>query len=297
MFPRHQIQLQEIGPVFRQHGYIPDDTVCMAVYLSLSLNKPLLIEGPAGVGKTEITKVMAAILDTELIRLQCYEGLDYTHAIYEWNYQRQLLQLKIIENANTSAQEKEKTIFSESFLMKRPLLEAITREKSPVLLIDEVDRADDEFESFFLEILSDWQITIPEIGTIKAVQKPFVILTGNRSRDLSDALRRRCFYLYIDYPDLEKELEIVRHKVPGIDATLSRQICRFLQEVRKLKLDKTPGISETIDWAYALAALHIDFLEPAIIQQTLGIIIKDRKDSQEIQLSLNRLLEETGIIR
>ncbi|MGZ8541218.1 MAG: AAA family ATPase [Chitinophagaceae bacterium] len=278
------------------HGYITDDTVAMSVFLSLQLNKPLLIEGPAGVGKTEIAKVMANALETDLIRLQCYEGLDATHALYEWNYQRQLLHIKMTEHDLQPVDDKEKTIFSDSFLMKRPLLQAITHHKPPVLLIDEIDRSDEEFESFLLEVLSDWQITIPEIGTIKATHIPRVILTGNRTRELSEALRRRCLYLYIDYPDFEKEWLIVKNKVPGIDAKLAEQITRFMQQLRIMKLEKTPGLSETIDWAMALSSLHINHLDKAIIEQTLGVVLKDWRDTREVQLSLSELMEKTGVI-
>ncbi|MDQ3682201.1 MAG: MoxR family ATPase [Bacteroidota bacterium] len=277
-------------------GYITDDAVAMSVFLSLQLNKPLLVEGPAGVGKTEIAKVMANALETDLIRLQCYEGLDATHALYEWNYQRQLLHIKMTEHGSQSIDEKEKTIFSDSFLMKRPLLQAITHHKRPVLLIDEIDRSDEEFESFLLEVLSDWQITIPETGTIKATHIPQVILTGNRTRELSEALRRRCLYLYIDYPDFEKEWLIVKNKVPGIDAKLAEQITRFMQQLRSMKLEKSPGLSETLDWVMALSSLHIAHLDKSIIEQTLGVILKDWRDTREVQMSLSELMEKTGII-
>jgi len=290
------IQLNDIKKMLFQQGYITDDSVAMSVFLSLQLNKPLLIEGPAGVGKTEIAKVMAKALQTDLIRLQCYEGLDATHALYEWNYQRQLLHLKMVEHNEQTVDEKEQTIFGENFLMKRPLLQAITHNKKPVLLIDEVDRSDEEFESFLLEVLSDWQITIPEIGTIKATHIPQVILTGNRTRELSEALRRRCLYLYIDYPDFEKEWIIVKSKVPGIDNKLGEQICRFMEQLRVMKLEKTPGIAETLDWALALTALHIDHLDKTIIEQTLGVIIKDWRDTRQVQLSLSELMEKTGVI-
>ncbi|THU36126.1 MoxR family ATPase [Niastella caeni] len=282
--------------MLQQQGYITDKAVAMAVFLSLQLNKPLLIEGPAGVGKTEIAKVMANALQTNLIRLQCYEGLDATHALYEWNYQRQLLHLKMTEHDTHTVDEKEKTIFSEPFLMKRPLLQAITHTQKPVLLIDEVDRSDEEFESFLLEVLSDWQITIPEIGTIKATHIPQVILTGNRTRELSEALRRRCLYLYIDYPDFEKEWLIVKNKVPEIDAKLGEQITRFMQELRKMKLEKTPGLAETLDWAMALSALHIDHLDKTTIEQTLGVVLKEWQDTRQVQLSLGELLEKVGIL-
>jgi MoxR-like ATPase len=268
----------------------------MSVFLSLQLNKPLLVEGPAGVGKTEIAKVMANAMQTDLIRLQCYEGLDSAHALYEWNYQKQLLHIKMSEHSPQTVEEKEKTIFSEDFLMKRPLLQAITHHRRPVLLIDEIDRSDEDFESFLLEVLSDWQITIPEMGTIKATFIPQVILTGNRTRELSEALRRRCLYLYIDYPVFEKEWQIVKNKVPGIDTGLAEQITRFMQELRKRKLEKTPGIAETLDWAAALTSLHIDHLDREIISQTLGVVLKDWRDTREVQLSLSELMEKTGIV-
>ncbi|OQP66114.1 ATPase [Niastella populi] len=281
--------------MLHNQGYITDKSVAMSVFLSLQLNKPLLIEGPAGVGKTEIAKVMANALKTDLIRLQCYEGLDAAHALYEWNYQRQLLHLKMTEHDTHTIDEKERTIFSEPFLMKRPLLQAITHSQKPVLLIDEIDRSDEEFESFLLEVLSDWQITIPETGTIRATYIPQVILTGNRTRELSEALRRRCLYLYIDYPDFDKEWLIVKNKVPGIDAILSEQITRFMQELRKMKLEKTPGLAETIDWAMALSALHIDHLDKTIIEQTLGVVLKDWQDTRQVQLSIDELLAKTGV--
>ena len=292
----NKIQLNDIKKMLHEQGYITDESVAMSVFLSLQLNKPLLVEGPAGVGKTEIAKVMAKALQTDLIRLQCYEGLDATHALYEWNYQRQLLHLKIVEHNEQSIDEKEKTIFSDTFLMKRPLLQAITHDKKPVLLIDEVDRSDEEFESFLLEVLSDWQITIPEIGTIKATYIPQVILTGNRTRGLSEALRRRCLYLYIDYPDFEKEYSIVKSKVNGIDKKLAEQITQFIQQLRNMKLEKTPGIAETLDWAWALSALHVDHLNKNMIEQTLGVVLKDWRDTRQVQTSLSELLEKTGVI-
>lgn len=287
--------LAQIRVMLSEQGYITDDAVSMAVFLSMQLQKPLLVEGPAGVGKTEIAKVMASALQTDLIRLQCYEGLDATHALYEWNYQRQLLHLKATEQSAQSVEEKEATIFGQNFLLKRPLLQAITHHKKPVLLIDEIDRSDEEFESFLLELLSDWQITIPEIGTIKATHIPQVILTGNRTRELSEALRRRCLYLYIDYPDFEKEWLIVKNKVPGIDDRLAEQICRFMEVLRTLQLEKTPGIAETLDWAFALSGMHLDHLDHSIIEQTFGVILKDWKDTRRVQLSLSELLERTGI--
>ncbi len=289
-------ELKDIKKMLYEQGYITDDSVVMSVFLSLQLNKSLLIEGPAGVGKTEIAKVMSSALQTDLIRLQCYEGLDATHALYEWNYQRQLLHLKMVENNPQPVEEKEKTIFSDAFLMKRPLLQAITHHTKPVLLIDEIDRSDEEFESFLLEVLSDWQITVPEIGTIKSTHIPQVILTSNRTRELSEALRRRCLYLYIDYPDFEKEWMIVKNKVPGIDKKLAEQITGFMQQLRTIKLEKTPGIAETLDWAVALSALHIDHLDKNIIEQTLGVVLKDWRDTRQVQMSLSELMEKTGVV-
>jgi MoxR-like ATPase len=290
------IQLSDIKKMLLGQGYITDESVAMSVFLSMQLDKPLLVEGPAGVGKTEIAKVMAKALGTNLIRLQCYEGLDSTHALYEWNYQRQLLHLKMTEHDKQSLEEREKTIFGDAFLLKRPLLQAITQVNKPVLLLDEIDRSDEEFESFLLEVLSDWQITIPEMGTISASQIPQVILTSNRTRELSEALRRRCLYLYIDYPSFEKEWMIVKLKIPGIDENLGKQITRFMQQLRNMKLEKTPGLSETLDWARALVSLHIDHLNRTTVEQTLGVVIKDMKDTREVQLSLNELMEKAGII-
>ncbi len=275
--------LTRIQTMLEEQGYIADRSIVMAVYLSMTLQKPLLVEGPAGVGKTEIAKVMARALDTELIRLQCYEGLDAHSALYEWNYQRQLLHLKIEEQSGKSVNEKEATIFGEQFLLKRPLLRAITQDKAPVLLIDELDRADEEFESFLLEVLSDWQITIPEIGTITATHVPAVVITSNRVRELSEALRRRSLYLWIDYPTVEKELQIIHTKLPDINERLAQQITGFMQRIRALKLKKTPGVAETLDWATALYKLHQAHLEPSLADETLGVILKDREDIQTVR--------------
>lgn len=290
------VTLEQVQDLLAAQGYITEKPIVLSMFLSMRLGKPLLIEGPAGVGKTEIAKVMAKALDTDLIRLQCYEGLDANHALYEWNYQQQLLYLKMEEGLEMNLAEREKNIFSEKFLLKRPLLQAITHHKAPVLLIDEIDRADEEFESFLLEVLSDWQITIPEIGTIHATHRPHVIVTSNRVRELSEALRRRCLYLYIDYPDFEKELQIVRSKVPGIDAKLGEQICAFMRELRQLRLDKVPGVAETLDWATALANLHIEHLDKETVESTLGIILKDWQDIRQTQMSLTELFEKTGAI-
>ncbi len=288
--------LEQLNQQLTQEGYIADTSILMSLFLCQQLQRPLLVEGPPGVGKTEIAKVLAQIHQTELIRLQCYEGLSAEQALYEWNYQRQLLTLKMMETEQQSIQEKEAFIFSDDFLLKRPLLKAISQSKSPVLLIDEVDRADEAFESFLLELLSDWQISIPELGVRKAAHIPMVVITSNRVRDLSDALRRRCFYLWIDYPEFEKELEIVKQKIPQIDEKLGVQICQFMQVVRQQKLDKVPGIAETLDWATALVALHIDHLEQQIVEDTLGIILKNWKDVRSTQLSLSELFEKVGAI-
>ncbi len=287
--------MEQTDNLLTSQGYISDSAITMSVYLADQLNKPLFIEGPAGVGKTEIAKVLSLAHQTDLIRLQCYEGLDLNHSLYEWNYQKQLLFLKMSEDQKQSLDQKEKEIFSDDFLLKRPLLQAITHPQRPVLLIDEIDRADEEFESFLLEILSDWQISIPELGTIKAQNIPYVVITSNRIRELSDALRRRCLYLWIDYPDLEKELHIINQKVPEIDQKLAKQVAKFMQEVRQLRLDKVPGTAETLDWARALATLHIDHLDKDMIMQTLGLVIKDWQDTRHLQDALSELLEKVGV--
>ena len=288
-------ETKQIRQMLEKQNYVADSAIVMSVYLAKTLQKPLLVEGPAGVGKTEIAKVMAKALDTDLIRLQCYEGLDANMALYEWNYQRQLLHIKLEEGSDKSLSERESTIFSEDFLLKRPLLQAITHHKPPVLLIDELDRSDEEFESFLLEILSEWQITIPEIGSIRAKEKPYVILTSNRTRELSDAVRRRCFYLWMDYPDYEKELAIVRSKVPGIDLRLAKQICIFMELIREQKLEKVPGVAETLDWARSLVMLHQDHLDPEMVKATLGIVFKDRMDIEHIKDSLADFFDTVGV--
>ena len=272
-------EVRQIQQMLAQQVYIADAAIATAVYLSMALGKPLLIEGPAGVGKTEIAKALANALGTKLIRLQCYEGLDATTALYEWNYPKQLLHLKLEESSSASEAEKEAVIFGEAFLLKRPLLQAITeRERAPVLLIDEIDRSDEEFEAFLLEVLSDFQVTIPEIGTIKATHKPHVVLTSNRSRDLSDALRRRCLYHWIDYPSLDKEIEIVRAKVPAIDDVLSQRLTEVIQSTRTMGLSKIPGVAETLDWANALVALRATELNDEVMSETTGCFLKDETD-------------------
>ncbi|MCI0337630.1 MAG: MoxR family ATPase [Acidobacteria bacterium] len=280
-------EVRKIQELLRRQAYISDTTVATSLYLAMALGKPLLVEGPAGVGKTEIAKVLANALEARLVRLQCYEGLDATTALYEWNYSKQLLHIKLQELSAASATEKEAEIFSEPFLLKRPLLEAITQQtRSPVLLIDEVDRSDEEFEAFLLEILSEFQVTIPEIGQIKAIHRPYVVLTSNRSRELSDALRRRCLYLWIDYPSFDKELEIVRVKVPAISESLSVELTRMIQAVRKLNLVKVPGVAETLDWASALVALNTERLDQEVIAETTGCFLKDEADLRKFEAEL-----------
>ena len=273
-----------IQDMMERQSYITDRAIATTAFLAMELRKPVLIEGQAGVGKTEIAKVLAAALDTELIRLQCYEGLDVNTALYEWNYPKQMLRIKIDEGAGASADEQEAHIFSDEFLLKRPLLRAISaKDKSPVLLIDEVDRADEEFEAFLLEVLSDFQVTIPELGTIKSDHRPYVVLTSNRTRELSDALKRRCLYLWIDYPTFDKELRIITTKVPNINERLARQVAAFMQAIRQIKLNKTPGVAETLDWAMSMMALHQDHLERDAVSETLGAFIKDRDDVAKLR--------------
>ena len=264
--------------------YVTDAPIATAVHLAITLKKPLLVEGHAGVGKTEIAKVLARVLDTNLIRLQCYEGLDATTALYEWNYPKQLLRIKLEEGTTRPLEQKEAAIFSEPFLLRRPLLQAITQDgMPPVLLIDEVDRAEEEFEAFLLEVLSDFQVTIPEIGTIKASQPPYVVLTSNRSRELSDALRRRCLYLWIEYPDFEKEVRILRTKVPGASERLAGEVTRVMQALRREGLRKVPGVAETLDWAQALVTLHADHLDAGLVRETLGCLVKEAEDLKRLQ--------------
>jgi MoxR-like ATPase len=280
-------EIRKIQALMEGAAYITDPAISTAVHLAMRLGKPLLVEGHAGVGKTEIAKVLAQVLATNLIRLQCYEGLDAATALYEWNYPKQLLRIKLEERESRSVAEKEADIFAEPFLLRRPLLQAITQDGlPPVLLVDEIDRADVEFESFLLEVLSDFQVTIPEIGTIRATHRPHVVLTSNRSRDLSDALRRRCLYLWIDYPSFEKELRILRTKVPGINERLGGQIARVMQSLRRMKLAKAPGVAETLDWATALVALHADHLDAELVRETLGCVLKEMDDLKRLEADL-----------
>ncbi|NQV99344.1 MAG: MoxR family ATPase [Rhodospirillales bacterium] len=277
-------QAYDIGKRLRDVNYVPDETLAMALQLSLDLKRPLLLEGEAGVGKTEIARALAAVLGTNLIRLQCYEGLDANHAIYEWNYQRQLLAIKASEHERKPADILEEQIFSETYLLKRPLLEAISQTTPPVLLIDEIDRSDEEFEAYLLEILSDFQITIPELGTITASAVPHVILTSNGTRELSDALRRRCLYTYVDFPTLDRELEIVLTRLPDLEADLAAQIVRFVQALRKEDLEKIPGIAETLDWAAALTGLKLGCVDGDLdsIKASLICLLKTESDQKSI---------------
>jgi MoxR-like ATPase len=266
--------------------YIAERGLGVSIYLALRLRRPLFLEGEAGVGKTEVAKVLAAALETPLIRLQCYEGLDVSQAVYEWNYPRQLLEIRMIEVASAldrAAVTRE--LFTETFLIKRPLLRAIeeTRERAPVLLIDEIDRADEEFEGYLLEFLSDFQVTIPELGTIRADEPPIVIVTSNRTREVHDALKRRCVYSWIPYPSFEKELRIVSSKVPGASERLARQVTAFVQELRTADLYKAAGISETLDWAAALVALDRDVLDADVVGETLGLLLKNQEDIDSIR--------------
>jgi len=279
-------EIRKIQDMMEAAEYVTDAPVATSIHLAMRLRKPLLIEGPAGVGKTEVAKVMARMLSTNLIRLQCYEGLDASTALYEWNYQKQLLHIKLEEagHNNRGMVEKEHEIFSEPFLLRRPMLQAITQEsQSPVLLVDEVDRSDEEFEAFMLEVFSEWQVTIPEIGTIKATHPPHVILTSNRTRELSDALRRRCLYLWIDYPAPDKEIRIIARKVPGINGRLTREIAKFMETLRQVRLAKVPGVAETLDWAQALASLHADHIDEALVNETLGCVLKDVDDMKRFR--------------
>jgi MoxR-like ATPase len=270
-----------------REAYVADPAIATSLWLSLTLKKPLLVEGHAGVGKTEIAKVLARMMEADLIRLQCYEGLDASTALYEWNYPKQLLHIRLQERDGKPAAESESQIFGEEFLLKRPLLQAIAHKgRAPVLLVDEIDRSDEEFEAFLLEVLSDFQVTVPELGTIRAPARPHVVLTSNRSRDLSDALRRRCLYLWIDYPPFEKELAIVRRKVPGASDELAAQIVGLVQQLRRAKLAKVPGVSETLDWADALVALHAARLQPQLVEETLGCLVKDEGDLRKVRAEI-----------
>ncbi|MBI4314436.1 MAG: MoxR family ATPase [Chloroflexi bacterium] len=275
--------IDELQTALSKYNYISERGLTTAIFLALKLGRPLFLEGEAGVGKTEVAKVLASLLDTELIRLQCYEGLDVHHAVYEWNYTRQMLHMRLVESRGERTTEAE--LFGPEFLLKRPLLQAIedSREKAPVLLVDELDRSDEEFEAFLLEVLSDFQITIPEIGTIKAKHTPVVIVTSNRTREVHDALKRRCLYYWIDYPSFDKELSIIQTKVPQASAQLARQITGFIQELRQADLYKLPGVAETLDWTAALVALDRQGLDYSIVDDTIGVILKYQDDVEKIR--------------
>ena len=289
---------QELRERLQGEGYLADEGLSTAIFLALKLGRPLFLEGEAGVGKTEVAKVLSRLLDTTLIRLQCYEGIDVNQAVYEWDYARQLLHIRTAEafGAEEDRQRFEDELYTRQFLVSRPLLQAIEYEDStpPVLLIDEVDRADDEFEAFLLEILSDFAITIPEIGTIHASRPPVAVLTSNRTREVHDALKRRCLYFYIDHPGLEREVDIVRLRVPGADERLARQVATAVQGLRSMDLYKPPGVAETLDWTEALVALGAKELDEALIEATLGSVVKYREDQQRALGAGLQLLTGTG---
>jgi MoxR-like ATPase len=271
--------IEDVELALRAQSYLPERGLATSLFVSLAIGKPLLLEGEAGVGKTEAAKALAAALGSRLIRLQCYEGLDVAHAVYEWNYARQLLHIRAAQEGSVSEQE----LFGPEFLIRRPLLEAIGSPDPVVLLIDEIDRADEEFEAFLLEVLSDFQITIPEIGTIRAELRPFVILTSNRTRELHDALKRRCLFHWISHPALEREIEIVQMRVPGVSERLAAQAAAFVASLRELDLNKAPGVAETIDWTDALTALGCQDLDAETVRQTLGAVLKYREDFDTVR--------------
>lgn len=294
-----ELTIERVQEVLRDERYICDRSLATIVYLSLLMGKPVLLEGEAGVGKTEVAKVLAKVLGAKLIRLQCYEGLDANTALYEWNYPKQMLRIKLEEVEHGDKEAVETEIFSQEYLIKRPLLEAIQSDGAnpPVLLIDEIDRADMEFEAFLLEVLSDFQITIPEIGTVAAKHRPYVFLTSNRTREIHDALKRRCLYHWIEYPSFEKEYEIITTKFPEVEATMARQICAFMQRVREMNFYKRPGVAETLDWASALIALNRKGLDDKTVVETMGCVFKYREDLHHLreqiegrQLNLEALL-------
>lgn len=297
-----QLTIDEVQEILLKEQYVCDRSLATVLYLSLAMGKPLLLEGEAGVGKTEIAKVLAKVLDAKLIRLQCYEGLDANTALYEWNYPKQMLRIKLEEVQKGDKRVVETEIFNQDYLLKRPLLEAIISEDEnpPVLLIDEIDRADVEFEAFLLEVLSDFQITIPEIGTVQAKHRPYVFLTSNRTREIHDALKRRCLYHWIEYPTFEKEYEIISTKFPEVAPNMARQICAFMQRVREMNFYKRPGVAETLDWATALIALNRKGLDDNTVVETMGCVFKYREDLHHLreqiegkQLNLDALLRSS----
>jgi MoxR-like ATPase len=286
--------IEELEAALREAHYLPERGLATALFLALRLQKPLLLEGEAGVGKTEAAKALAAARGARLIRLQCYEGLDVAHAVYEWNYSRQLLHIRAAQEGSVSEDE----LFGRNFLIRRPLLEAIESDEPVVLLIDEIDRADDEFEAFLLEVLSDFQITIPEIGTVRATRRPAAVLTSNRTRELHDALKRRCLFHWIGHPSLEREIDIVRLRVPGVPERLAAETAAFVRGLRELDLAKPPGVAETIDWAQALAALGREEVDAAVVEQTLGSVLKYHEDLELVRdTALAELVEQARAVR
>ena len=285
--------IEEVEQRLRERNYIGDRALATSIFLALKLEKPLFIEGEAGVGKTEAAKVMADVLGARLIRLQCYEGIDLAHAVYEWNYPRQLLHIRLLDTGE-DRRLAEREIYSSEFLLRRPLLDAIDNDDAipPVLLIDEIDRSDEEFEAFLLELLSDFQVSIPEIGTIKAKRTPFVVITSNRTREVHDALKRRCLYHWIDYPDLEKEVEIVRARAPEAAAGLAREVAALVQSLRSMDLYKVPGVAETLDWARSLAALGATRIDPALVNATIGAALKYQEDLERVREQVPALVEK-----
>ena len=290
--------VDQLQAALRNELYVADRALAMSIYLALQLRRPLFLEGEAGVGKTEVAKALSSALGARLIRLQCYEGLDVSQAVYEWNYSRQLLHIRLLEaSGGVDRKDAEQELFSEEFLIKRPLLQALEGAGPTVLLIDELDRADEEFEGYLLEMLSDFQITIPEVGTYKAGEPPVVVITSNRTREIHDALKRRCLYYWIDYPDIDKEMQIVRSKVPAASQALATQVTSFVQELRATELYKVPGVAETLDWTAALVSLNENKLSPSVIDDTLGVMLKYREDVQMVRGEQTRALLNRALHR
>jgi MoxR-like ATPase len=294
----HPQSIEAVSSLLEARGYIAERSLATAVFLALKLGRPLFLEGEPGVGKTEVVKVLASALETRLIRLQCYEGLDVSSAVYEWDYARQMLEIRLMEaTGERDGSKVRREVFSSEFLVKRPLLQALESSdgKAPVLLIDELDRADEEFEAFLLEFLSEWQITVPEIGTIRAEVPPVVIITSNRTREIHDALKRRCLYHWIDYPSFDKELRIVNEKVPSVPEVLAKQIVAFVQSLRELELYKAPGVAETLDWAASLIALNTVSLEPRVVEESLGALLKYQDDLVRARAAAQDLLAKAQV--